>query len=274
MDSVKVELFKSRTALTFEEDVFLEILIPFDPPSTDFDHPLFKARCQSAILNLEKEIMTHQKQPKGILFSHFENFRERLLEKSCYKVALKKRLEGALYPELQKSVYCYEYYYQHCKELYSFFDHEWQCCLFFDMTGVGILEQIYGTSLEKIDCFSLSLNRHQMTHLREDASLGVMVPHLPNLKERSALQLVNLIKALNQFGIHYRLLPEFFMYEYWDGIEEIIVMEGPYTENGKRGLAGFKASMGKVIGVEGFEPPTYCSQSSRANQAALHPELN
>lgn len=26
------------------------------------------------------------------------------------------------------------------------------------------------------------------------------------------------------------------------------------------------------IGVEGFEPPTYCSQSSRASQAALYPD--
>jgi hypothetical protein len=26
----------------------------------------------------------------------------------------------------------------------------------------------------------------------------------------------------------------------------------------------------KRIGVEGFEPPTYCSQSSRASQAALY----
>ena len=28
----------------------------------------------------------------------------------------------------------------------------------------------------------------------------------------------------------------------------------------------------KGIGIEGFEPPTYCSQSSRASQAALYPE--
>ncbi|BBI16982.1 hypothetical protein NCS13_1_0787 [Neochlamydia sp. S13] len=27
-----------------------------------------------------------------------------------------------------------------------------------------------------------------------------------------------------------------------------------------------------MIGVEGFEPPTYCSQSSRASQAALYSE--
>ncbi len=27
------------------------------------------------------------------------------------------------------------------------------------------------------------------------------------------------------------------------------------------------------IGVEGFEPPTYCSQSSRASQAALYSDV-
>jgi hypothetical protein len=28
------------------------------------------------------------------------------------------------------------------------------------------------------------------------------------------------------------------------------------------------------IGVEGFEPPTYCSQSSRASQAALYSDFH
>ena len=28
----------------------------------------------------------------------------------------------------------------------------------------------------------------------------------------------------------------------------------------------------KLVGMGGFEPPTFCSQSRRANQTALHPD--
>ncbi len=59
--------------------------------------------------------------------------------------------------------------------------------------------------------------------------------------------------------------------EQWDGLDVLYV--GRISEKGQRKLNGFIAAGGTVkkIGAEGFEPPTYWSQTSRASQAALCP---
>ncbi len=76
-----------------------------------------------------------------------------------------------------------------------------------------------------------------------------------------------------------RVVPERLMTENWGELDAIIAIEGAISSYGERMLKGFEAAGGKRIicskknfGVEGFEPPTYCSQSSRASQAALYPD--
>ena len=82
---------------------------------------------------------------------------------------------------------------------------------------------------------------------------------------------------LNEWPL--RVVPERLMTENWGELDAIIAVEGAISPYGERMLQGFEAAGGKKMiysrrgfGVEGFEPPTYCSQSSRASQAALYPD--
>lgn len=87
----------------------------------------------------------------------------------------------------------------------------------------------------------------------------------------------NILKVFNRFfekkGIS-RAVYELFLTEGWAGLDRIYVLENSLKEMGERALLGFEAAGGEVIkfGAEGFEPPTYWSQTSRASQTALCPE--
>ena len=72
----------------------------------------------------------------------------------------------------------------------------------------------------------------------------------------------------------FRLINEPYLTEEWDGLDQIIIFPHLISSWGMRMVQGFKAAGGEVIefGVEGFEPPAFCSQSRRASQAALYPE--
>lgn len=274
MTRVCLDVFESQSWIAPQQkETLWELILPFAPPATDFDHPLFKVRCRSAIENLESFLKQHETNTKGVIFSHFSQFQKRLLAKSCYQEQILEE-EGGGFHDLQKTLFVYEQFYQHCKELYSWFDQEWNCYIDLDFSKIPLLEQIYVISPERVEPFSLVLKNHLLSARSPEAFLGILVPDLSVLTHDCADQLIKVVKQCNQYGIGYRLLPENFLYEHWDGVDELIVLDGKRTENGLRGIAGFKASMGKMIGVEGFEPPTYCSQSSRANQAALHPERN
>ncbi len=95
-----------------------------------------------------------------------------------------------------------------------------------------------------------------------------------------------MLKALLVKTETFRVLPEAMVSDMWHGLEYILFSSKCLTREGERMLQGFNAAGGKAyyydegvglhdeerFGVEGFEPPTYCSQSSRASQTALYPE--
>ena len=87
----------------------------------------------------------------------------------------------------------------------------------------------------------------------------------------------------------FRVIPEPFLTELWEGVDFLYVFSEALSPQGKRKLLGFCAAGGTVIvegdriglpqeisakefGAEGFEPPAYWSQTSRASQTALCPE--
>lgn len=93
----------------------------------------------------------------------------------------------------------------------------------------------------------------------------------------------------SQLKTPYKVIFELFLTESWDGIDFIYVFSKSLHSLGKRKLMGFCAAGGIVIsegakigvskevsveefGAEGFEPPAYWSQTSRASQAALCPD--
>jgi hypothetical protein len=102
---------------------------------------------------------------------------------------------------------------------------------------------------------------------RYDQRIGVALP----LREKG-LQFDEVDACLK--GGSYRLINEPYLTEEWDGLDEIIIFKDLISPWGRRILKGFKAAGGivKEFGVEGFEPPAFCSQSRRASQAALYPE--
>ena len=89
-------------------------------------------------------------------------------------------------------------------------------------------------------------------------------------------------EILNEFDLLFAKYPDSrIVYEYnftetWDGLDEVIILPHTLSKLGKRKLQGFFAAGGQVLegkfGVEGFEPPTFWSQTRRASQAALYPE--
>lgn len=105
-----------------------------------------------------------------------------------------------------------------------------------------------------------------------DAKLGVVLP----LREKGIQfdEVDKCLKILDQEKLSYRLIAEPYLTEEWDGLDEIIIFSNNISKWGLRMIQGFEAAGGRIrkFGVEGFEPPAFCSQSRRASQAALYPE--
>jgi hypothetical protein len=98
------------------------------------------------------------------------------------------------------------------------------------------------------------------------ATVGLVFP------ERSEPALLRKFDRLLEEYRGAKILFESFLTEEWEGLDKIIFLEEGCGPLALRKLKGFAAAGGEVIGAEGFEPPTYWSQTSRASQTALYPE--
>ena len=124
-------------------------------------------------------------------------------------------------------------------------------------------------------------------------TLGVVFPKLIKSSETVLDQIDKIMQTLQDNNFSFKMIAESHLTEQWDHLDHIIVLSHALTSEGIRKMQGFNAAGGIAviwgdllglademslkdffykIGVEGFEPPTYCSQSSRASQAALYPE--
>ena len=107
---------------------------------------------------------------------------------------------------------------------------------------------------------------------RYDAKIGIALP----LREKGLQfdEVDQCLHFLDREKISYRLIAEPYLTEEWDDLDEIIIFPTLISAWGLRMIQGFEAAGGEVkrFGVEGFEPPAFCSQSRRASQAALYPE--
>ena len=111
-----------------------------------------------------------------------------------------------------------------------------------------------------------------LTPRRYDAKIGVALPLREKGLQFDAVD--NCLRILDQERISYRLIAEPYLTEEWDHLDEIIIFPQWISTWGLRMIQGFEAAGGRIkkFGVEGFEPPAFCSQSRRASQAALYPE--
>ncbi len=108
--------------------------------------------------------------------------------------------------------------------------------------------------------------------LFNDATIGIVVPD-----QHSDFDIENLNKCmlrLEKERKKYLLIGETQLFEQWDGVDTLVCFDGFISNSLSRMIQGFVAAEGEVVyfGVEGFEPPTFCSQSRRASQAALYPD--
>lgn|GEM_PF-1180757 len=121
----------------------------------------------------------------------------------------------------------------------------------------------------------------------QSGAIGCVIPEdaYCHIKTRRGLE--DIFTWLGEKNESFRLVPENLLNEEWDGLNTLIVLSSATSAFGRRKIRGFAATGGQIvafggaigiegetviekrIGAEGFEPPTYCSQSSRASQAAL-----
>lgn len=125
---------------------------------------------------------------------------------------------------------------------------------------------------------------HLDQNVDEEATIAIVLPQIGKVDYTSMDKIILFFKAQ---GIRYRVIPEKLLTEKWCGIDELVVISHTISQEGLRMLQGFNAAMGSVIwmgeemdgiegtsfekrfGAEGFEPPTFWSQTRRASQAAL-----
>lgn len=138
----------------------------------------------------------------------------------------------------------------------------------FDVTGMSRIDALSLSSPERFEHFEVRLSP-EVRIFGKDPSLGICIPEADAWEE-----VEKILKKLDEEKRSYRVVYEAFLTEQWDGLDEILVLEEVLSARGLRKLKGFLASGGRVIkvGAEGFEPPAYWSQTSRASQAALCPE--
>lgn len=133
-------------------------------------------------------------------------------------------------------------------------------CLFEHDASLTAGERAHLLSSERFAHLNLSLNP-------SNSAIGVLLP--PD--ELCSVDIIQKLDQLLTQRIDLRVIPESRLNELWNGLDELIVIEGAISKQGRRQILGFEAAGGvvKKFGAEGFEPPTHCSQSSCASQTAL-----
>ncbi len=166
-----------------------------------------------------------------------------------------------------RRLFCAEAFVAYFQMLAHRLPDELPISLILDPKNTGTLaEGLHLLSPERFEHFTLE------TGLRFDSKLGVCFPTDEHCSGAILERLDALLPQLPSF----RPVYETHLTEQWEGLDQIYVFAGALTPQGKRKLAGFNAAGGEIVidefGAEGFEPPTYWSQTSRASQTALYPD--
>lgn len=82
------------------------------------------------------------------------------------------------------------------------------------------------------------------------ASLGICIPPAAALTDDCLVRLEKIMERLDAKGILFRAIPEAFLSDQWEGLDEICVLPEALSVQGKRKLRGFSAAGGQVIEEE------------------------
>ncbi len=183
----------------------------------------------------------------------------------------------------QKRLFCADAFAYYFQKLAHALPDEAPIFLHFDTQGCGSLAEVFQLSAkERFEPFLLSFSSQR----EEDSPWAVCLPLQEKCSEGILHQLNQLFSKIKK---PFRIIEELFLTESWEGVDTIFVLSDSVTMQGKRKLRGFCSAGGFVVvegeilglpnevsmkefGAEGFEPPTYWSQTSRASQAALCPD--
>lgn len=242
----------------FEFDLGLHA--PFFP----LEDELYFNALAAALTHFTKEIWPRFPESKAILyrgkadFSPFFSWSES--QEANYQVWKEGRAtcdEAHL-----KRLFCAEAFVTYFQMLAHRLPDELPLSLILDIENTGTLaEKLHLLSPERFEHFHVDSGLCFLSHI------GVCFPPDEECSQEVLNRLDSLLQTLPSFKPVYETL----LTEQWDGLDEIYVVKSALTDRGKRKLKGFEASGGKVFGAEGFEPPTYWSQTSRASQTALCP---
>ncbi len=187
-----------------------------------------------------------------------------------------------------RRLFCLEAFVHYFQMLAHQLPDELPLILHLNATGLGTQAEIYHLMLpERFEHFILEIKGLSEV---EKARLGVCFPH--DLR-CSSLALSRLNALFQGLKMPFKPISESLMIELWEGLDFLYVLSDAVSTQGRRKLMGFSAAGGTVVcdgamlgipneisavlfqekfGAEGFEPPAYWSQTSRASQAALCPD--
>ncbi len=166
---------------------------------------------------------------------------------------------------LQKRLFCAEVHVAYFQMLAHKLPDELPLILHLEAKETGTLaETLHLLSPERFEHFELQPGR------AGESNIGVCFPPDTECGKEVLEKIDRLLSRLP----HFKPVYENLLTEQWDGLDELYVFPEALTARGRRKLMGFEAAGGKVheFGAEGFEPPTYWSQTSRASQTALCPD--
>ncbi len=236
---------------------------PYFPIEDEF---YFNA-CANALTHFTKEIWPQFPKAKAILYRGSADFSAHFLwseGQSAHFEAWKSEM-GKCDEMHLKRLFCAAVFVNYFQMLASKLPDELLIELVLDTKNCGTLaETLHLLSPDRFDHFSLN------TPVHFESNIGVCFPIDGQISQKNLGAIDEQLRALPSF----RAVYETHLSEQWDGLDAIYVIEETLTERGKRILKGFQAAGGEVrfFGAEGFEPPTYWSQTSRASQTALCPE--
>lgn len=200
--------------------------------------------------------------------------------------------EGIAPTSFQYELFCATLFSEYLHRLASSLPEEVEAFLVFAIAPEqNFAKNILLLSRRRFEHFQLYFSKESIPVLPCNAKIGISLPREKQWDEALFAPIFSMLKAKN---IPFQCIPEELLNEHWEGIDYLLVDPKAVSSIGKRMLCGFSATGGTVvtlgeplsfidtitvenlkkeIGVEGFEPPTHCSQSSCASQTALYSDI-
>ncbi len=238
-----------------------------------------------ACAQFTQEIWSHYKEKiKGlILYSGSADFSRTFNWTEKQKQNWESWIQGrADLPEKHlRRLFCLETFAYYFQMLSYRLPDEMPLFLQLDLTAISSLaERHHLLSRERFEHFQVASRGLAPTYGWVWTEVGLERPSLPPSafcfpldKECTKEILERADRKMGSFTEPFRVVYESFLTEEWDEVSDLYILDGTMSPQGKRKLKGFEAAGGRIkFGAEGFEPPAYWSQTSRASQTALCPD--